>query len=148
MKAAMAFGATHTVNAKRSDAVEAVKQLTSDRGADYVFVTVGSTAAIKQGFTMAGSRGVTVIVGLPPFKETITFSAFEFITSERVLTGVFMGSTNIKTDIPRLIELYKAGRLKLDELVTAHYPLEQINQAIESSEREKRYVTSSHLYSK
>jgi Zn-dependent alcohol dehydrogenase len=52
-----------------------------------------------------------------------------------MLTGSYMGTTQLHTDIPRLIELYKAGTLKLDELITARYPLEKINEAIESVER-------------
>lgn len=135
MKTAIDFGATHTVNAKRSDAVEAVKQLTSGRGADYVFVTVGSVPAIRQGFSMSGPRGTTVIIGLPPVKDMLSFSPMELIRSERTLTGGFMGSTNLKVDIPRFITLYQAGRLKLDEIITGRYPLAGINEAIESTEK-------------
>jgi S-(hydroxymethyl)glutathione dehydrogenase / alcohol dehydrogenase len=134
LEAAKKFGATHGVNAKNPDAIDAIKKLT-DGGADFVFVTVGSVAAIKQGFSMAGVRGVTVIVGIPPFKDTFSFSTFEFLMSEKTLTAGFMGSTNIKTDMPKLIALYKAGLLKLDELITGRYPLEQINEAVESTER-------------
>jgi S-(hydroxymethyl)glutathione dehydrogenase / alcohol dehydrogenase len=132
LEAAKRFGATHGVNAKNADAIEEVKKLT-DGGADFVFVTVGSVAAIKQGFSMSGTRGMTVIVGIPPFTDTFSFSAFDFLTSEKILTGGFMGSTNIKTDMPKLIALYKAGILKLDELITERYPLTQINEAIEST---------------
>ena len=135
LETARSFGATHTVDAKRADAIEAVKQMTSGRGADYVFITVGSVAAIRQGFSMSGTRGTTVIIGLPPVKDTITFSPFEFITSERTLTGGFMGSTNLRVDIPRLIELYQAGHLKLDELITGRYPIERINEAMASTEK-------------
>jgi len=135
LEAARKFGATHSVNANQDDAVEVVRKLTSGRGADYVFIMVGGVPAIKQGFSMAGSRGMTVIVGLSPMKETITFSPMEFIASEKMLTGGFMGSTNLKVDIPRLVALYQAGRLKLDELITNRYPLERINEGIESVEK-------------
>jgi S-(hydroxymethyl)glutathione dehydrogenase/alcohol dehydrogenase len=135
LKAARTFGATHTVNAGKGDAIQAVKQLTSGRGADYVFVTVGSVAAIRQGFSMTGPRGTAVIIGLPPVKDTMTLSPLEFVKDERTLTGGFMGSTRPGVDIPRLVSLYQAGRLKLDELITARYPLEKINEAIESVER-------------
>jgi S-(hydroxymethyl)glutathione dehydrogenase/alcohol dehydrogenase len=135
LEAAREFGATHTVNAGRKDAIEAVKQLTSGRGADYVFVTVGSTAAMRQGFLMSAPRGMTVMVGLPPAGESLTFSPFEFIKDERTLTGSFMGTTRLRVEIPQLVALYQAGQLKLDELITGRYPLEQINEAIESVER-------------
>lgn len=131
LKAARTFGATHTVNAStEKDPIEAVRQLTSGRGADYVIVTVGSTAAIRQGFSMSGRRGMTVIVGLAT--ESPSISPMEFIDGEKILTGCFMGTTNLSLDVPKLVTLYQGGHLKLDELITARYPLEQINKAIES----------------
>lgn len=133
MDNAMKFGATHKVNAKREDAVKAIYEMTDGRGADYVFITVGSVAAMKQGMDMAGSRGNTVIIGLPPIQDQLSFSPMGIIASEKQLTGAYMGSTNLKTDIPKLIALYRAGKLKLDELITARYPLEKINDAIEST---------------
>jgi S-(hydroxymethyl)glutathione dehydrogenase/alcohol dehydrogenase len=135
MKTAIDFGATHTINAKRDDAVEAVRQLTSGRGADYVFITVGSVAAIRQGLSMSGPRGTTVVIGLPPVKDMLSLSPLELVGAEKTLTGGYMGSTNLKVDIPRLIALYQTGRLKLDEIITGRYPLERINEAIESTER-------------
>jgi Zn-dependent alcohol dehydrogenase len=135
LKIAMSFGATHTVNATSQDAVTAVRSLAWGRGADFVFVTVGSIAAIRQGFAMSGPRGQTVIIGLPPAKETMTFSPLELIVSERSLMGGFMGSANLRIDIPRLVTLYQTGRLKLDELVTGRYSLGQINEAIASTEQ-------------
>ena len=135
LKTAMTFGATHTINATRPDAIEAARKLAAGRGADYVFVTVGSIAAIKQGFAMSGPRGKTVIIGLPPVKDTLTFSPLELIISERTLTGGFMGSANLQIDIPRLVTLYQRGILKLDQLVSGRYPLSKINEAIASSEK-------------
>ncbi len=130
LKAAKIFGATHAVNASKGDAVKEVQALT-DGGADYVFVTVGSVAAINQGLFMSGPRGMTVIVGLPRFSDTLQMPPFIFIKDERVLTGSYMGTTQYQTEIPRLVALYKAGILKLDELITARYPLEDINKAID-----------------
>ena len=134
LKAARDFGATHGVNAKDPDAVDQVKKLTEGRGADYVFITVGNVGAIRQGFSMSGIRGMTVIIGLPQMKDMMSFSPFEFITSERILTGGFMGSTNLKIDIPMLVKLYQAGKLKLDELITGRYPFEKVNEALQSTE--------------
>jgi S-(hydroxymethyl)glutathione dehydrogenase/alcohol dehydrogenase len=135
LQAAQTFGATHTVNAKKVDAIKAVKELTGGRGADYVFVTVGNARAIEQGVAMSAPRGMTVIVGIPKLTDTLNLPPFAFIKEERMLTGSFMGTTELHTEIPRLIELYKTGILKLDELITARYPLERINEAIESVER-------------
>jgi Zn-dependent alcohol dehydrogenase len=135
LKAALDFGATHTVNSKKTDAVEAVKKLTSGKGTEYAFITVGNVAAIQQAFSMLRPRGTAVIVGVPPVNDTITFSPPEFIGTEKMLTGCAMGATRLSEDIPLLVELYKAGRIKLDELITGRYPLEKINEAIESVEK-------------
>jgi S-(hydroxymethyl)glutathione dehydrogenase/alcohol dehydrogenase len=137
LAAAKKFGATHTVNSKKVDPIKAVQELTEGRGADYVFVTVGSNEAIKQGFGMSGPRGMTVIVGLPRFTDVLDISPFAFIKDERVLTGSYMGTTQLQTDIPKLVGLYKAGILKLDELITARYPLDRINEAVEAVEKGK-----------
>jgi len=84
---------------------------------------------------MSGTRGKTVIIGLPPAKETLTFSPLELIISERTMMGGFMGSANLRIDIPNLISLYQRKQLKLDELISGHYPLDRINEAIESTEK-------------
>lgn len=137
LEAAKEFGATHTINSAKEDAAKAVQKLTGGAGADYVFVTVGSAEAVQQGFFMSGPRGMTVIVGIPRFKDMVSFPPFHFIGGERVLTGSFMGTTQLQTEIPKLVELYKAGILKLDELITARYPLAEINKAIELVEKGK-----------
>jgi S-(hydroxymethyl)glutathione dehydrogenase/alcohol dehydrogenase len=136
LKASRTFGATHTVNSSKSDAVKEVQALT-DGGADYVFVTVGSVAAINQAVFMTGPRGMTVIVGLPGFRDILELPPHLLIKDERILTGSYMGSTQYQTEIPKLVELYKAGILKLDELITARFPLDEINQAIELVEKGK-----------
>ena len=133
LEAARNFGATHTLRADDKDAVNTVRQLTHGRGADYVFVTVGSAAAVEQGFSMSGPRGMTVVVGLSRAGSTITLPPM--LPGERVLTSCNMGSTRFSVDVPKLVALYQAGRLKLDELITNRYSLEQINQAIESTEK-------------
>lgn len=136
LEMAKAFGATDVVNsAREADPIKAVQEMTSGRGADYVFVTVGSAAAVRQGFFMSAPRAMTVIIGLVPMNENIWFSTFDFIGGERVLTGSGGGSPRLSIDVPRLVELYRGGHLKLDELITARYPLKEVNAAIESTER-------------
>jgi S-(hydroxymethyl)glutathione dehydrogenase/alcohol dehydrogenase len=135
LEAARYFGATHTINSKTQDATKTVYEITSGKGADYVFVTFGRTDVINQSFLMSGNRGMTVIIGLPPLSNSnISISVFDFVGSERILTGSHGGSTNTAIEIPQMVELYKSGMLKLDELITGRYPLERINEAIESVE--------------
>ena len=128
------FGATHTVNsAKEKEPIDAVKQMTGGRGADYVFVTVGNAAAVRQGFLMLGRRGMEVIVGVS--MDSFSFTATDFIGNEGMLTGCALGSTRLAVDIPHYITLYQKGALKLKELISGRYPLERINEAIESMEK-------------
>jgi Zn-dependent alcohol dehydrogenase len=130
LKAAKSFGATHTVNSRSSDAVQAILQLTAGRGADYVFMTVGSAEALKQSFLMLGQRGVCVIVGV--VNEPVPFLPAELTISEKGLIGTKGGSINPAIDVPQMVELYKAKRIKLDEMITGRYTLERINEAIAS----------------
>jgi S-(hydroxymethyl)glutathione dehydrogenase/alcohol dehydrogenase len=131
LEAAKRFGATFAINGKTSDPVQAVKDATGGRGADYVFVTVGVTSAVRQGLSMLGRRGMAVVVGLAT--QDLTSNTMEYIDAEKTLTGSFMGSTNLAVDIPKLVELYKAGTLKLDELISQRFPLENVNEAIAST---------------
>jgi S-(hydroxymethyl)glutathione dehydrogenase/alcohol dehydrogenase len=132
LAASKIFGATHVINANKEDVVKTVKELTEGWGADYVFTTVSTEAAIHQSVSMLGKRGVAVILGVPSGGAIFSFSPFEFLDDEKTLTACFMGSTNMSIDIPRLVSLYRTGHLKLDELITARYPLSQINEAISS----------------
>jgi S-(hydroxymethyl)glutathione dehydrogenase/alcohol dehydrogenase len=134
LERAREFGATHAVNAKTADSVGAVKDLTEGKGADYVFVTVGSGAALQQAFAMLRRGGTAVMVGLPPAEDALaSFAAADFAINEKTVTGGYMGSICLQEDIPALIALYKAGRYKLDELIAGRYPFERINEALESS---------------
>jgi S-(hydroxymethyl)glutathione dehydrogenase/alcohol dehydrogenase len=134
LKMARQFGATHTVNAKSEKAVEEVTQLTNGRGAEFVFVTVGSVAAIKQGLSFTGLRGTVVLIGLPNYTDQFSFVPLDIIPTEKNIIGSFMGATNLKVDIPNLITLYRTGKLKLDELITGRFPLEKINEAMALTE--------------
>ena len=135
LAAAEAFGATQGVNPSQQDLAATVRALTGGRGADYVFVTVGAKTAVDGAYDLLASGGALVLVGMPAVGET---SAFEIVTlandSKRIL-GSKMGSSNIHDDIPRLIQLYQQGRFKLDELISARYPLTEINEAIASVKR-------------
>jgi Zn-dependent alcohol dehydrogenase len=135
LEVARAFGATDTVQADRPDAADAVRGLTGGRGADYVFVTVGSAAAVVQALGMIGKRGTVVLVGIPPYSATITLPVADLRELERRIVGCSMGSTRLSVDVPRLVRLYQEGRLKLDELITERYRLERINEAIAAVER-------------
>jgi S-(hydroxymethyl)glutathione dehydrogenase / alcohol dehydrogenase len=132
LEAAKKFGATHTINAKNEDVVKRVKEMTDGWGAQYSFTTVSNDATIHQAVNMLGKRGTCVLIGVPSGGATFTFSPFEFLDDEKTLTACYMGSSNMELDIPKLIALYKAGKIKLDEMITARYPLVKINDAFDS----------------
>jgi len=135
LKAARAFGATHTLNPAKVDLRKRVKVLTDRRGADFAFVTVGAKEAADQSYRLIARGGTVVLVGMPALGVKSEFDILLLADNSQRILGSKMGSSNIQTDIPKLIELYKQGRLKLDELITARYPLEEINEAIASAKR-------------
>jgi len=90
---------------------------------------------LSQRLSLIRRQGIVIIVGIPEMKATMSVPVFPHVLSERKVIGSFMGSTRLRVDVPRLVQLYRSGRLKLDELITARYPLEQINEAIDLMEK-------------
>ena len=127
LEMAQQFGATHCVNAAKEDPVEAVRALTRG-GADYAFEVIGRPESVSQAFDMVHAGGEAIMVGLSPVGSKTAIDT-RGLLSEKVLKGCTYGSIRPRVDIPRFIDLYMAGRLKLDELVTRSYPLEEINEA-------------------
>jgi len=135
LERAKVFGATHTINAKgESDPIKKVQEITYGRGADFVIVAVAGIEILRQGFLMSAPDGTTVVIGHGHGEQLSAFTPTDFMRG-RKLTGSAMGAVRLRIDVPRLIELYKTGRLMLDELISGHYPFEQINEALESSEK-------------
>jgi len=133
LAAARLFGASHTVNSCEESARDAVGALTAGRGADYVFVAAGSAAAIEQGVTLLRRGGTLVVVGMPADGVKVRLEAVDIADRAYRILGSKMGSARLRVDIPLLAGWYLQGRLKLDELISGRYALEQINEAIESA---------------
>jgi len=127
---AIAFGATAAFDPIVDNPVAAVRDLTHGRGADFVFVSVGSKLAIEQGVEFLRPGGTLVIVGMPPSGVTVDLDPGMLAASGRRVLGSKMGSSRIDIDIPRLEALYRRGDLRLDELISGRYPLSAINEAI------------------
>ncbi|TMD90051.1 MAG: Zn-dependent alcohol dehydrogenase [Chloroflexi bacterium] len=135
LEAARLFGATNVVNPKRTDAATAIREATEGRGADYTFISAGSPAAIELGLTTSRRGGTVVIVGITGTGVTVPVDPGELADSARRVLGCKMGAIRPQVDIPALVEAYRAGQLKLDELVTARFPLARINEAIDTARR-------------
>ncbi len=129
LEMARRFGATHTVNAAHDDPVAAIQEITGGPGAHYAFEAIGLTGEpFLQSILCTRKRGVTVFVGHAPFNTPVSLDA-RMLMPEKSIIGSMYGTARPRVDFPRLINLYKAGKLKLDELVTRVYPLEQVNDA-------------------
>jgi len=130
LETAKFLGATHVINVTQGNVLEQVQALTQGRGVDYVFVTAGSETAMHQGLALVRRAGTLVLVGMPASGVKLTVEAADFANDSLHVMGSKMGSTHLRVDVPKLVALYRDGRLKLDELVTKRYPLEQINEAV------------------
>ena len=132
-KLAMAgtFGATHTVNASREDPVDRIKELTGGPGVHYAFEAIGLVEApFVQSVLCTRKRGVSVWVGHAPLNTAVTIDARALIQEKTVIAS-FYGSARPHIDFPRLLDLYRGGRLKLDELITRSFDLEDVNEAFD-----------------
>ncbi len=130
LDAAREFGATHGVLGSEGKPHRIVKEMNGGRGVDYVLVTVGAIQAYQTAPQYLCVGGMLVMVGMPPSGAKVTYEPVMMAASSQVMVGSNMGDTMLSRDIPYLIELYKQGRLKLDELITRRYKLEDINEAI------------------
>ena len=126
---AMTFGATHFVDGRREDAVPAVRELTGG-GAEVSFEAVGLPALMETALEATRKGGTAVLVGVAPEGATARFNAQVLVQQEKSIRGCIYGSAQPARDIPRLLGLFTAGRLRLQELVSARHPLGEINAAI------------------
>ena len=126
------FGATHTLNAKRDDVVKGVRELTDGQGADYAFDAIGGEATTLQIVEAIRPGGTAVIVGMAAMSVRAPIGPYYMALQEKTLKGTMYGSIRPNIDIPRLVELYLDGRLKVDELISRTYSLDEINEGFEA----------------
>jgi S-(hydroxymethyl)glutathione dehydrogenase/alcohol dehydrogenase len=128
LETARAFGATETLNAKTDDVPKRVRALTAGQGADYAFEVTGVPSAITQAFAATRKGGTIVLIGISPADQrSLPVPPQELVLLQKTVMGTLYGSAQATNDIPKLLALYKSGRLKLDELVTRTYALDEIN---------------------
>lgn len=131
LDAARRLGATHTVNAVTGRAEEEVRALT-DGGADYAFEAVGSAQVLAQAYAATRRGGTTVTIGLPHPEQRLSLQAVSLVAEERTLRGSYMGSAIPQRDVPRFLELYRAGQLRVDGLVSQTVELSTVNAAFDA----------------
>jgi S-(hydroxymethyl)glutathione dehydrogenase / alcohol dehydrogenase len=125
---ARALGATHAIDASNTDPVAEIRRITR-RGADYTFVAVGDGRAVNQAAEALAPGGTCVVIGVPATGVTVPLDVRPLVTGERVIRGSSYGSARTREDLPRLVALYRSGRLKIDELITRRYGLDEANEA-------------------
>ena len=126
---AKSFGATHTIDSRASDVVGEVLDITDGKGVEYAFEAISSAETISQAFRATAKLGVVVVIGLTPASvESLPVSPLALVLGQKTILGTIYGSSNARVEIPRLLDLYKRQRIKLDELITKTYTLDQINQ--------------------
>ena len=123
------FGATDVVDASGGDVVEKIRDLTNG-GVDYSFEAIGTKETAEQAFAMLQAGGTATIIGMIPQGTKIELDGPSFLR-ERKIQGSSMGSNRFRTDMPRYIEFYLQGRLKLDEMVSQRLSLGDVNNAFE-----------------
>ena len=126
LELAREMGATDTVNASNVDAVEAIREMTRG-GVHYAFEAIGTKATAEQSFQMLRPGGTATIIGMVPFGMKIELNGYDFLR-DRKIQGTSMGGNRFRVDMPRLLSLWKQGRLKLDHLISGRIKLAEINE--------------------
>ena len=129
------FGMTDFINPKSvPNVVDAIVQLT-DGGADYSFECIGNTTTMRQALECCHKGwGVSVIIGVAGAGQEISTRPFQLVTG-RVWKGTAFGGARGRTDVPKIVDWYMEGKLRIDELITHKLPLERINEGFELMER-------------
>jgi Zn-dependent alcohol dehydrogenase len=133
-EAALAFGATAALDPADPGVIAEVRGR-SGGGADHVLVTVGAPAAFQQAFDLVAKGGTIVWVGMPASGCALALDPGDVAGAGLRILGSKMGDVRIADDIPALIELWQQRRLLLEPLISARYPLEEVNAAMAAVER-------------
>ncbi len=132
LKLARELGATDLVDASEPSTLEAVLDL-SGGGVDYSFEAIGNPATIELAAGCLGRGGEAILVGMAPPEARIPFDVLTMTLQEQVIKGCWYGSVRPPADFPLLVELYRAGRLRLDPLIKT-CKLDEVNEAFQAME--------------
>jgi S-(hydroxymethyl)glutathione dehydrogenase/alcohol dehydrogenase len=124
---AKAFGATDFINAAETDPVKAVMDITKG-GVQHSFEAIGLGKTAEQAFNMLRRGGTANVIGMIPVGQTVTLMGAAFLGEKRI-QGSLMGSNRFPVDMPRLVDFYLNGKLKLDDMISRRIKLEDVNEA-------------------
>lgn len=134
LERAKRLGATHTINGDDQDAVAAIQKIVEPKGLDVAIEAVGATAVMEQAFKAIRANGRTVIAGNPPSGDVISLDPMDLIKGKSLM-GTSGGGCKPESETSEFQDLYRCGKLPLEEMITHEYPLEMINQAFGDLER-------------
>lgn len=126
---AVRFGATHVAHPDELEEIRA--QITGSVGFDYSFEVIGLPATIRAAYDAIRRGGTATVVGAGGLHDKVEFSAFELFYHQKALIGTFLGSADVRVEFPRLVRLWRAGRLDLDSMITKRGSLEDVNAALD-----------------
>ena len=127
---ARTFGATDTIDGSAGDVVKQIRELTGGRGVDHAIEAIGLKQTIEDAFNMLVKGGTATVVGMARFDLKVELPALAFL-NERRIQGSMMGGVRNAIDIPRYVDFYMEGRLKIDELISRRRPLSEVNEAFD-----------------
>jgi S-(hydroxymethyl)glutathione dehydrogenase/alcohol dehydrogenase len=133
LELARKMGATDTVNAKKGDPVQQVKELTGG-GVDFSFEAIGLKVAAEQAFGMLKNGGTATVIGMIPLGQKIELPGVDFLF-EKKIQGSSMGSNRFRTDMPKYVDMYLNGKLNLDDMVSKRIKLADVNDAFAALEK-------------
>jgi S-(hydroxymethyl)glutathione dehydrogenase/alcohol dehydrogenase len=125
------LGATDVIDAAAGNPVPAIVEMTSG-GVDYAFEAIGTPATVRQAVRMTRKGGTIVMIGVVPAGTSVELPGADIVLREKRILGCMMGSNRFRTDMPRYVELYRRGQLRLDEMISARLPLDRVNEALEA----------------
>jgi S-(hydroxymethyl)glutathione dehydrogenase/alcohol dehydrogenase len=131
LELAKELGATDGVDASSGNPVAAVQELTGG-GVDYTFEALGLKETVEQSWAMTRRGGTCVVIGLVPIGVNVEIPGLDIVFSAKTMVGCSMGSNRFRVDMPRYVDFYLRGLLKLDEMISARLGLDQVNEAFDN----------------
>lgn len=130
LELAQICGATDLVNASEEDPIRRVRDMTGV-GVEYSFEAIGLKATAEQAFRMLAKGGTATVIGMIPVGTNIELRGSDFL-QEKKIQGSSMGSNRFRVDMPRYVDMYLSGKLKLDEMISREITLDEINDAFQA----------------
>ena len=121
------LGATHAVDASKVDPVKTIREMTGG-GVEYAFEAIGLKKAAEQAFECIRPGGTATVIGMIPVGQKLELEGSVFLREKRI-QGCSMGSNRFKVDMPKYVDFYQRGLLRLDEMITRRGKLEDVNEA-------------------